>query len=491
MALKQTINLRLQQKLVLTPALQQAIKLLQMTRTELEEELITEIERNPLLEDENLSMDNPDEKPSSEKDYENEVKETSPAEIMDDKIDVESYFSDYIETSQKYKGISYENYEGQDIEENLLTKQETLYEHLMWQIMMSSFGEKELKIAELIVGNLRPDGYLDEQISKIAETAQCETEEVEKVLFEIQKMDPVGVAARNLKECLLTQLEVMNPKIETAIELVKFHLEELPSKSPEQFAEIINKPIEEVEESLRIIRNLDPKPGLNFQSSDNEIVIPDVIVEKNGDKYEVILNDDGLPRLRLNRYYKLLLDKGGIKNSEETVAYLKEKLRSAVAFLKGIEERHRTIYNVSSFLVDYQKDFLEKGPSFLKPLVLKDVAESVGVHESTVSRVVSNKYILTPKGILPMKSFFATGIQTLEGKDISQDRVKSMISKLIEEELPEKPLSDNQIASILKKEGILLARRTVAKYREEMGIPPSSKRASGKSMMKEGEKNEN
>lgn len=484
MALKQTINMKLQQRLALAPQLQIVIKLLHMTRAELEEELIAEIEKNPLLEDENLSME------TEEKSQENEEKEVSAVEIMEEKIDVEAYFSDYLETSQKYKGISYEDYEGEGIIENLLTKPETLFEHLMWQIRMAPFNTIESKVAELIVGNLRPDGYLDESLEKIAKEAGCSLEVASNVLFHIQKMDPVGVGARNLKECLVAQLNVLKPPPLLAIEIVENYIEEIAESSIEEIAKKIGRPLEEVEEAIRIIKNLDPKPGLNFESLENFALIPDVFVEKNGDKYEVKLNDDGLPKLRLNRYYKMLLERGSIQDSKELTSFLKEKLRLALSFLKGVEERQKTIYNVATFLVEYQKDFLDKGPSFIKPLVLKDVAERVGVHESTVSRVVSNKYMLTPKGIIPMKSFFSTGIQTIEGRDISQERVKSMIRKLIDEEFKKKPLSDQQIASILKREGILLARRTVAKYREEMGIPPSSKRAINKVNYRRGEKNE-
>lgn len=476
MALKQTINLKLQQKMALTPALQQAIKLLQMTRTELEEELTQEVEKNPLLEDESLPSEESEDFSESGKYEEQEQREFSSEEILGDKIDVEAYFEDYFETSQKYKGISYEYSEEGGLEENLATKSETLAEHLLWQVRMTNFTPEEMRIAEYLVGNIRSDGYLDEDLAKIAKELNCDYPAVEKVLFEIQKMDPVGVGARNLSECLLAQLNILEPKPLLAIEIVKFHLEELSKYNAEELSKILNKPATEVEEAVKIIKNLDPKPGLIYSDTQNFAIIPDVIVEKIGNEYRVRLNDEGLPKLRLNRYYRLLLEKGGFENSPETVSYLKEKLRSALTFLKSVEERHKTVYNVACQLVEIQKDFLEKGPSYLKPLILREISERVGVHESTVSRVVSNKYMLTPKGIISMKDFFATGIQTIEGKDISQQKVKSMISKLIEEELPEKPLSDQQIVSILKREGILLARRTVAKYREEMKIPPSSQR---------------
>lgn len=484
MTLKQTINLKLQQKMALTPSLQQAIKLLQMTRMELEEELVLEVEKNPLLEDATLPSDSLEDFSPSGQDEENIEKEISPKEMLGEKIDVESYFEDYLETSQKYKGISYEYSEEGGFEENLATKSETLCEHLLWQVRMTNFSPEEMKIAEFIVGNIRNDGYFDEDLSKICEELKCSYATAEKVLFEIQKMDPVGVGARNLSECLLAQLNILEPKPILAIEIVKFYLEELSKKNVAELSIIMNKSIEEVEEAVKIIKNLDPRPGLLYSEVPNFAIVPDVIAEKVGNEYKVKLNDEGLPKLRLNRYYKILIERGGYENSPETVAFLKEKLRSAITLLKGLEERHKTIYNVACQLVEIQRDFLENGPSHLKPLVLKEIAERVGVHESTVSRVVSNKYMLTPKGIISMKDFFASGIQTIEGKDVSQQKVKSMIKKLIEEELPEKPLSDQQIVSILKREGILLARRTVAKYREDLRIPPSSQRSKKENVRK-------
>lgn len=473
MKIKQTIFLKLQQKLALTPSLQQTIRLLQLTRTELEEEIINELEKNPLLEDSSLSLDNEYDTPSPE---EVENIEVDSLNYFEDKIDVESYYYDFIETSEKYKGVSYEKVEEGGIEENLLTKSESLAEHLIWQIRMVNLSEEEERIAEYIIGNLREDGYLDEELENIAKDLNCDYPLCEKVLKIIQRLDPVGVASRNLKECLLIQLEVFYPEEKLPLIIVENYLEKLVNIDLEELSKELNADVEEVKKAIKVIKSLDPKPGLRFDKTINYEIVPDVIVEKVGKDYIVRLNDDGLPKLKLNRYYRLLIEKGGLKSSEETLIFLKEKLKSAFSFLKSLEERNRTIYNIACELVEYQKEFLEKGPSYIKPLILKDIAEKVGVHESTVSRVVSNKYIQTPRGIMLMKEFFSTGVQTLNGKDISQAKVKAIIKKLIEEESPQKPLTDSQIATILKREGILLARRTVAKYREEMNIPPSSAR---------------
>ncbi|HNQ79189.1 MAG TPA: RNA polymerase factor sigma-54 [Acidobacteriota bacterium] len=473
MSLKQTISLKLQQKMVLTPSLQQAIRLLQLTRLELEGELSQELEKNPLLEDESMPTDQqPAETPESKRE-EREISEISPVDAMNDKIDVEAYFSDYAETGMKYRGTSYESLDDGGIQENLMTRLETLAEHLEWQAQMSGMSHDEEEVAKLIIGNLKADGYLDESLDTIAREAGRDYAFCEKVLSLVQRMDPIGVAARDLRECLLVQLRSFADPPRLAEKLVEFHLEELARPDFAKLAARLESSPEEVEEAVRVIKGLDPKPGLNFSSEPNPVVVPDAVIEKIGEEYRVTLNEDGLPKLRLSRYYQLLMERD---KNPDVVIYLKDKLRSAVSFLKGVEERHKTIYNVVCQLVEIQRDFLEKGPPALKPLVLREIAERIGVHESTVSRVVSNKYVETPNGVIPLKDFFTTGIQTIEGRDISQQKVKSMIQRMIDDERPEKPLSDQQIAAALRREGILLARRTVAKYREEMKIPSSSQR---------------
>lgn len=476
MSLKQTINLKLQQKMIMTPSLQQAIRLLQLTRLELEGELSQELEKNPMLEDEAMPMDQPQQDLPESKREEQDLAESSPVEAMGDKIDVEAYFADYFDTGMKYRGTSYETLDDGGIQENLMTRSETLAEHLEWQVQMSRMTPEEEKVAGLIIGNLKGDGYLDESLDRIAAEAGCDYALCERVLRQVQVMDPVGVAARDLRECLLVQLRAFPNPPKLAVGIVEFHLAELEKPDTAKLAQKLGATQEEVSDALRIVRALDPKPGLNFSNEPNPVVVPDAVIEKESDEYRVRLNEDGLPKLRLNRYYQLLMEKGGYENSPETVTFLREKLRAAMSFLKGVEERHKTIYNVVCQLVEIQRDFLEKGPAALKPLVLKEIAERIGVHESTVSRVVSNKYVETPNGIIPLKAFFTTGIQTIEGRDISQQKVKSMIGAMIEQERPEKPLSDQQIAAALRREGILLARRTVAKYREEMKIPSSSQR---------------
>ncbi len=312
-------------------------------------------------------------------------------------------------------------------------------------------------------------------MEEIAQTAGVTEEAALHVLGLVQRMDPVGVAAKDLKECLLLQLEGLAEPDSLASLLVREHLEDLGLKSTAQLARELGRTEEELEEAARIIRHLDPKPGLLYNNPVNPVIEPDVVVEKDGDSYRVFLNEDGLPRLRLSRHYRRLAENGS-DAGQEAVNYLKEKVRSALWFLKGIEERQRTIYNVATQIVEFQQDFLDKGPAHMRPLILRDVAERVGVHESTVSRVVSNKYMQTPRGILPMKHFFNTGISTLDGVDVSAMRVKERIKELVDNEPPASPLSDQRLADILKREGILVARRTVAKYREELNIPTSARR---------------
>ncbi len=474
MNLQQKLSLKLQQKMVLTPTLQQAIRLLQLTRLELATEVDQELQINPVLEE--ASTIEESRLNASEEQDKRETAESDPLESYEEKIDVESYFQDYLETNMKYRGVRQEAPEDAPDTERYLSSPESLSEHLEWQIGLSRMTDEERRIAATIIGSLKEDGYLGATVEDVAEATGSAPETVEKVLALVQQLDPVGVAARDLKECLHVQLTAMGDPDPLALQLVDEHLVLLGKDKPSQIAARLGVDEEQVDTALRIIRNLDPKPGLRYNNPVNPTVIPDVVVEKDGDEYRVLLNEDGMPKLRISSHYRTMAEEGSPEAGEEALAYLREKVRSAMWFLKSIEERQRTIYKVAREVVEFQRDFLDKGPTHMRPLILRDVAERIGVHESTVSRVVSNKYMQTPRGILPMKYFFNTGINTLNGADVSSLRVKERIKALVDAENPRKPMSDQQIADTLRREGILLARRTVAKYREELNIPSSGRR---------------
>jgi len=477
MSLQQKLSLKLQQKMVLTPTLQQAIRLLQLTRLELVQEVSQELQINPVLEDA-TTIEEPLSAPSEEEAALRETAEENPLERYEEKIDVESYFQDYLETSLKYRGTQRENLEEAPDTERYLSAPESLAEHLEWQVSLSRLSPKEREVAQVIIGNLREDGYLTVGLEDLCAATGTTPEEAESVLRVVQNMDPVGVAARDLKECLRIQLMALEEPDELALRIVEEFLPLLEREKPAQLASRLGVTEDRLGEAMDLIRHLDPKPGLRYNNPVNPTIVPEVVVEKEGDGYRVFLNEDGMPHLRISSRYRSMAEEGSAEESQETLTYLKEKMRSALWFLKSLEERQRTIFKVATQIVEFQRDFLDKGRAYMRPLILRDVAERVGVHESTVSRVVSNKYMQTPRGILPMKYFFNTGIGTMDGGDVSAMRVKERLKSLVDGEDPRHPLSDQVLADLLKREGILLARRTVAKYREELNIPSSGRRKS-------------
>ncbi|MGC8723700.1 MAG: RNA polymerase factor sigma-54 [Acidobacteriota bacterium] len=477
MSLQQKLSLKLQQKMVLTPTLQQAIRLLQLTRLELVQEVSQELQINPVLEDA-TTIEEPVSAPPEEEAALRETAEENPMDSYEEKIDVESYFQDYLETSLKYRGTQHESPEETPDTERYLSAPESLAEHLEWQVSLSRLSPAEREVAQVIIGNLREDGYLMVSLEDVCAATGATPEEAESVLRVVQHLDPVGVAARDLPECLRIQLMALEEPDELALRIVEEFLPFLEREKPAQLASRLGVPEDRLEEALNLIRHLDPKPGLRYNNPVNPTIVPEVVVEKEGDGYRVLLNEDGMPHLRISSRYRSMAEEGSAEESQETLTYLKEKMRSALWFLKSLEERQRTIYKVATQIVEFQRDFLDKGRAHMRPLILRDVAERVGVHESTVSRVVSNKYMQTPRGILPMKYFFNTGIGTMDGGDVSAMRVKERLKSLVDAEDPRHPLSDQVLADLLKREGILLARRTVAKYREELNIPSSGRRKS-------------
>jgi RNA polymerase sigma-54 factor len=332
------------------------------------------------------------------------------------------------------------------------------------------------EIGEAIIGNLNDDGYLMASVDELAQMGAWSQTQVETVLLILQHLDPVGVAARDLQECLTLQLRYLGHVDTPCDTIVSEHLRLLQNHQVPEISKRMGMPIEQLKEHIEIIRHLDPKPGSRFNPAPSQYVMPDVYIVKVEDQYVAVLNDDGLPQLRISPVYKRLLDNKHDESAAETRAYVKEKFRSALWLLKSVDQRQKTIIKVANSIIQFQKEFLDHGIEHLRPLVLRDVAEDIGMHESTVSRVVNNKYMHTPQGVFEMKYFFHSGISSSFGESVSSVTIKQRIRKIIEAEDGRKPLSDSKIVSILQREGLVLARRTIAKYREELRIPTSNQR---------------
>jgi RNA polymerase sigma-54 factor len=488
MALEQKLSLKLAQKLVMTPSLQQAIKLLQMTRMELQATLTNELVENPVLEEGDETVEEEEERTDVEEKAE-EPRETQDEldheESMED-VDLEAYFNDYIENGGPDRSMR-EIREAPPIE-NSLTREPDLYDHLLWQLHMTDVSPRQRELAELVIGNLDPDGFLVASLEELAELmteedrdgagGACSTEEVERALALVRSFDPPGIGCWDLRESLLLQLDAAGePEGTLARRLVAGHWDAFLKRQLPQIAKELDCPLQDLQPVFEQIKALETRPGRKFSTDRTQYVEPDVVIVKVSDDYIVQLNDDGMPRLRISKAYRRMLQKMKAEKSEaEARAFIKEKMRSAVWLIKSLDQRQRTIYKVANSIIRQQRDFLDHGLEQLRPMVLRDVADDIGMHESTVSRVVSNKYIHTPRGLFPMKFFFHSGIDRDFGGDISSLTVKRKIEQLIKSEDPKRPLSDNALTKALNREGINIARRTVAKYRDELQIPSSTDR---------------
>ncbi|MBW3564708.1 MAG: RNA polymerase factor sigma-54 [Acidobacteria bacterium] len=475
MALEQKLNLKMSQKLIMTPSLQQAIKLLQLSKLELQEVLNEELLENPLLE-ESKQEEEPEAKAEEErKEEDDKAREAETGEKDSfDEIDYEAYFQDYVDYG--YNPRMSEEYEEYRIE-NTLTKPPDLWDHLSWQLSMSDAPPRIKEICVFLIGNVDEDGYLRASREELHEADSSWTdEEIDQAVAKLQSFDPAGVGTRDLRECLMNQLERLEIEDEVVNQVVDQHWQLFMNRQYAQIAKAIGVELKELEVVVETIRQLDPKPGRRYSSERAVYVEPDVHVYKVGDEYVIVLNEDGMPKLRINSRYRRMLSQMNSKEEGETVNYIKEKIRSAVWLIKSLDQRQRTIYKVAQSIVKHQREFLELGIEHLRPLVLRDVADDIQMHESTVSRVVSNKYIHTPRGVFLMKYFFHSGIDSDYGEDISSLAVKKKIRTYIDQEDPKKPLSDSKIMKILNDEGINIARRTVAKYRDELNIPSSTDR---------------
>ena len=490
MAIQQKLQTRLSQKLVLTPSLQQAIKLLPMSTVELVELLNQEVVENPLLEEIPEDGPPPESAEQNAKDG-GDGAETPAAEGQDawDDADYEYFFGDYLD--EGYRSRAPTEYKELPPIENTLSTGTSLSDHLLWQLRMQADDELMCDIGSAIVGNLDEDGRLVASVEEIAALGKWPPADVERAIQVVQTLDPIGVAARDPQECLLLQLwhwgradgraDTGEPPFrehlpcETCEALVREHYPLLQNQKLPELARRLGVTIGVLKMHVDVVRQLDPKPGSRLNAERSQYVIPDVSVIKVKDDYVAVLNDERVPQLRISPVYRRMMSKAS-RSSEETRAYVKKKLESAKWLIKSVDQRQRTIHKVATSIVGFQRGFLDHGISHLRPLVLRDVANDIGMHESTVSRVVTNKYMHTPQGVFEMKYFFHSGISSAYGENVSSVKVKERIRKIVAEEDPRKPLSDSKIVRLLQEEGLVLARRTIAKYREELRIPTSSRR---------------
>jgi RNA polymerase sigma-54 factor len=497
MSLELKQHLKMTQQLVMTPQLQQAIKLLQLSRMELVDLIRAEMTDNPLLEEpgegeEEGRAEGASPAEQAREEAQPQHKEAEKAEEVKgeegaNEIDWDQYLDHYQlqgHTAPSNRGLSDEELPGY---EATLTKKSDLFDHLVWQLRLSDFTPDEEQVAMLVIGNLDGDGYFKmpqvegeaddgavrDPLVRVAFESGKGVEFCENVLKKVQCLDPAGVAARDLRECLLLQVRHINADTPEIVAIIERHLKHLESKNYAAIAKDLKISVEEVVKAVKVISRLEPKPGRAYSGDEPQYIPPDVYVHKMGDKYVTVLNDDGLSKLRISGMYRAALKNGSAGDAKE---YIQDKLRSAVWLIRSIHQRQRTIYKVTESIVKFQKDFLDRGIAYLKPLILRDVAEDIGMHESTVSRVTTNKYVHTPQGIYELKFFFNSAINRTGGDEIASEAVKSHIKQIVAAEDPKRPHSDQKIVEILRGQGIEIARRTVAKYREVLGILPSSKR---------------
>lgn len=494
MGIEMKLNLKMSQKLVMTPMLQQAIKLLPLARLELAQLVQQEIMENPVLE-ETLEEDNSEEQEEEFEDQELEdqnehtvnedlaedppeqlpieiIREIEPTEpstsVQEQEIDWGEYIQNNIE-----QGMSAESFTERPGIESTYKKEPSLADHLLWQLNLSVESEADKFIGNCIIGNIQNDGYLVIELISLAEICSVREEDVLRVLKVIQTFEPAGVGARSLKECLMIQAQAF-PQREPLVEiLIESYLERLEERNYTRIAAELKVDINELLEAIKSIKELAPKPGILYNLEGIDYVTPDIIVIKTENGYDVAVNNDGVPNIRINPYYHNLLKS---TTEGQTRQYLENKYRSALWLIKSIDQRMQTIYKVGKSIVKQQVEFLDKGISYLRPMVLKDVARDIEMHESTVSRITTNKYIDTPQGIFELKFFFHSGIKSFMGDDMSSVRVKDMIKEVIANEDNKNPLTDDEMVEALMRKNVKIARRTITKYRKELGIHPAGKR---------------
>ncbi|MDF1587550.1 MAG: RNA polymerase factor sigma-54 [Gammaproteobacteria bacterium] len=478
--MKPSLQLRVGQSLSMTPQLQQAIRLLQLSSIELQTEIQEALETNPLLEVEENSdydLNSPALEKNTKDDTRQDISQLEHADIPDE-LPTDSQWEDTFDSApvtmhsqQMDSGIERDN---EDESGN------SLQQHLIWQMQLTPFSELEQAIATVIIDAIEDDGYiklsLDDIQQSLGDDYPAELDEIEAVLHRIQHFDPVGVAARDLRECLLIQLKLLDkstPHLGLLTLLVEHHLDALAKRDYVQIKRALKISDEELTDLVRLIQLLNPRPGSQVQVDTTEYIVPDVYVQKINGRWQLLLNPDNAPRLQVAEHYAQLIKRAD--NSTENT-YLKNNLQEARWFLKSLQSRNETLLKVTQAIVDRQTGFLEHGDEAMRPLVLHDIAEAVEMHESTISRVTTRKYLHTPRGIYELKFFFSSHVSTDSGGECSATAIRAIIKKLVLAENPRKPLSDSKIADILGEQGINVARRTIAKYRETLSIPPSNER---------------
>lgn len=483
MVLKQRLDQRQVQKLILAPALQQAIKLLPLTNLELIEIIDTELSQNPMLEFEDESVEKSSEEEAEEKDKESEEPEKeresiqddlgaeeapdSPAEIEDSEF--ESYFQEYFDDG--FRSVFLEKQEVPSLE-NVVSESTSLWDHLNWQANLTFFNKKDKEIALYIIGNINEDGYLTTSVEDIAEKHKISEKKVNEIREIIKGFDPISVGSLTLQEALLSQMDYFQVKDDVTRTIVNEHLHLLERSDYSQLAKVLGISLSSVKYHIEVIKNLDPTPGRKYSQEKTNYIVPDIIVSKEDDKLKIMLNNEGLPRLRINNYYKKLLAQAS-KENPDAYLFLKDKMKKAFWFLRSLDQRDQTIYKVAKYIVNKQEEFIEKGIEYIKPLTLIELAQEIGVHESTVGRVVANKYMMTPRGVFSLKYFFHKSLSGDFGEEISSLRIKERIRKIVDAEDKGNPLSDIEIGEMLARDNFRVARRTVTKYRKQLGISPS------------------
>jgi len=461
---------RQQQKLILSPQMQQAIHLLQLPLTDLSQLLQQEMMNNPVLEELAVTDDNAASK--SEEDTSNP--EVDFDEEFSRLAQVDDEWKEYYQQSGSYIRVSQDEERRRQYYEASITTQETLHDHLLNQWNVFSVPGIDKNLGEIVIGNLDSNGYLTVSLEEISQTTGIPAEQLEKALKIIQTFHPVGVGARNLSECLMLQLVRLDKANSLAARIVQNHLDDLGKKNLANMAKSLGVPANEVQKAAELIATLEPKPGRIFDKEATHYAIPDVIVNKVGDNYIVMSNDERVPHLRISNLYRNLMKEKNLEG--ETKDYIRNKVQAGKWLIKNIQLRQQTIYNIAQTIVKEQKEFLDNGIGYLKPLTMQMVATQVGIHESTVSRAIAGKHMSTPRGLFQMKYFFTPGLQNQSGENISTTNIKEMLTGIISKENSAKPLSDQDIVELLKTKGMNVARRTVTKYRKELKILPSNLR---------------